>query len=396
MQVATVSPQSIKRPGQQPRHQLKGRQPTDVALAEVRRLIGPPPAPNGGREGGHRRDLLIEHLHALNDAHHGLPEALLVALAAEMNIPVAEVYEVASFYHHFEVLRNGETGPSLTVRVCDGLSCQLAGASPLLADLQHRLPSLLGRSDVRVQAAPCVGRCDQAPAVQVGQWPLGHATTDSVAALSAQAPEDFEQKWALPLSVQRSVATESVSLEGYVAQGGYALAQQIASGQRDAESVIQALEHAGLRGLGGAGFPAGRKWRIVRGQPAPRLMAVNIDEGEPGTFKDRWYLERDPHRFLEGLLVAAQVVGCEAVYIYLRDEYHHARRPADTGAGRSGGQPPLRASADRAAARRGRLHLRRRVRHDRKHRRQTRRAPAAPALHRRGGPVWPPHAGAQL
>ena len=326
MQVATVSPQSIKRPGQQPRHQLKGRQPTDVALAEVRRLIGPPPAPNGGREGGHRRDLLIEHLHALNDAHHGLPEALLVALAAEMNIPVAEVYEVASFYHHFEVLRNGETGPSLTVRVCDGLSCQLAGASPLLADLQHRLPSLLGRSDVRVQAAPCVGRCDQAPAVQVGQWPLGHATTDSVAALSAQAPEDFEQKWALPLSVQRSVATESVSLEGYVAQGGYALAQQIASGQRDAESVIQALEHAGLRGLGGAGFPAGRKWRIVRGQPAPRLMAVNIDEGEPGTFKDRWYLERDPHRFLEGLLVAAQVVGCTAVYIYLRDEYHHARR----------------------------------------------------------------------
>jgi NADH:ubiquinone oxidoreductase subunit F (NADH-binding) len=130
----------------------------------------------------------------------------------------------------------------------------------------------------------------------------------------------------LPHSAQRFVATESVSLEGYVAQGGYALAQQIASGQRDAESVIQALEHAGLRGLGGAGFPAGRKWRIVRGQPAPRLMAVNIDEGEPGTFKDRWYLERDPHRFLEGLLVAAQVVGCRAVYIYLRDEYHHARR----------------------------------------------------------------------
>jgi NADH:ubiquinone oxidoreductase subunit E len=340
MQVATVSPQSIKRPGQQPRHQLKGRQPTDVALAEVRRLIGPPPAPNGGREGGHRRDLLIEHLHALNDAHHGLPEALLVALAAEMNIPVAEVYEVASFYHHFEVLRNGETGPSLTVRVCDGLSCQLAGASPLLADLQHRLPSLLGRSDVRVQAAPCVGRCDQAPAVQVGQWPLGHATTDSVAALSAQAPEDFEQKWALPLSVQRSVATESVSLEGYVAQGGYALAQQIASGQRDAESVIQALEHAGLRGLGGAGFPAGRKWRIVRGQPAPRLMAVNIDEGEPGTFKDRWYIERDPHRFLEGLLVAAQVVGCTAVYIYLRDEYHHARRLLTQALADLGGNPP--------------------------------------------------------
>jgi NADH:ubiquinone oxidoreductase subunit E len=144
MQVATVSLQSIKRPGQQPRHQLKGRQPTDVALAEVRRLIGRPPAPNGGSEGGHRRDLLIEHLHTVNDAHHGLPEALLVALAAEMNIPVAEVYEVASFYHHFEVLRDGEAGPDLTVRVCDGLSCQLAGASPLLADLQQRLPSFAG------------------------------------------------------------------------------------------------------------------------------------------------------------------------------------------------------------------------------------------------------------
>ena len=325
MHVATVSPQSIRRAGQQPRNQpktqLKGRQPTDAACAEVRRLIGSPPA-----DVCHRRDLLIEHLHSINDAHHGLPEALLVALATEMNIPVAEVYEVASFYHHFEVLRDGQAGPGLTVRVCDGLSCQLAGAAPLLADLQARLPALLGRTDVRVQAAPCVGRCDQAPAVQVGQWPLGHATTDSVVAAGLQAPENFEQNWHLPLACVDFVATDGVGFDAYVAQGGYALAQQVASGERDAESLIQALEHAGLRGLGGAGFPAGRKWRIVRGQPAPRLMAVNIDEGEPGTFKDRWYLERDPHRFLEGLLVAAQVVGCSAVYIYLRDEYHHARR----------------------------------------------------------------------
>ncbi|MGB4059317.1 MAG: NADH-ubiquinone oxidoreductase-F iron-sulfur binding region domain-containing protein, partial [Burkholderiaceae bacterium] len=285
-----------------------------------------PPVASGGNEGGHRRDLLIEHLHALNDAHHGLPEALLVALAAEMAIPVAEVFEVASFYHHFEVLRDGEAGPGLTVRVCDGLSCQLAGASPLLAELQQRLPALLGRADVRVEAAPCVGRCDQAPAVQVGQWPLGHATPATVAAVGAQAPENFEQNWHLPIDCIDFVATDSIGLEAYQSTGGYALARQVASGERDAESVIQALEHAGLRGLGGAGFPAGRKWRIVRGQPAPRLMAVNIDEGEPGTFKDRWYLERDPHRFLEGLLVAAQVVGCNAVYIYLRDEYHHALR----------------------------------------------------------------------
>ncbi len=336
-------------PRKPPKSQLKGRQPTDAARAEVRRLIGPPPADVGH----HRRDLLIEHLHAVNDAHHGLPEVLLVALAADMAIPVAEVYEVASFYHHFEVLRDGEAGPGLTVRVCDGLSCQLAGAAPLLADLQQRLPTLLGRTDVRVQAAPCVGRCDQAPAVQVGQWPLGHATTDSVVVAGLQAPENFEQNWHLPLVCVDFVATDCVGFDAYVAQGGYALAQQVASGERDAESVIQALEHAGLRGLGGAGFPAGRKWRIVRGQPGEKLeprraapsgstpsggsspqgepgglavMAVNIDEGEPGTFKDRWYLERDPHRFLEGLLVAAHVVGCSAVYIYLRDEYHHARR----------------------------------------------------------------------
>ena len=316
----TVQPVTLH-PRKKPKHQLKGRQPTDAARAEVRRLIGPPPT-----DTGHRRDLLIEHLHALNDAHHGLPEALLVALAAEMAIPVAEVFEVASFYHHFEVLRDGEVGPGLTVRVCDGLSCQLAGATPLLAELQQRLPALLGRTDVSVQAAPCVGRCDQAPAVQVGQWPLGHASTDAVATLAAQVPENFEPNWHLPLVCIDFVATDSIGLETYLSTGGYALARQVASGQRDAESVIQALEHAGLRGLGGAGFPAGRKWRIVRGQPGEKLMAVNIDEGEPGTFKDRWYLERDPHRFLEGLLVAAQVVGCSAVYIYLRDEYHHARR----------------------------------------------------------------------
>jgi len=257
-----------------------------------------------------------------------------------MRLSQTEVYEVASFYHHFEVLRDGQAGPGLTVRVCDGLSCQLAGATPLLADLQQRLPTLLGRADVRVLAAPCVGRCDQAPAVQVGQWPLGHATTDAVAALSAQAPENFKENWHLPLACADFVATESVDLKAYTSTGGYALAQQVASGERDAESVIQVLEHAGLRGLGGAGFPAGRKWRIVRGQPAPRLMAVNIDEGEPGTFKDRWYLERDPHRFLEGLLVAAQVVGCSAVYIYLRDEYHHARRLLKKALADLGANPP--------------------------------------------------------
>jgi formate dehydrogenase len=163
--------------------------------------------------------------------------------------------------------------------------------------------------------------------VQVGQWPLGGATTESVAALAAQAPERFDDAhWELPPAAQAWVASDPVDFAAYRAQGGYALAAAVASGERDAERVIGALEHAGLRGLGGAGFPAGRKWRIVRDQPGPRLMAVNIDEGEPGTFKDRWTLERDPHRLLEGVLIAASVVGCEAVYLYLRDEYHHARR----------------------------------------------------------------------
>jgi len=285
-----------------PRAQLKGRQAEDRARQDVRELLGAAPA------GGHRRDRLIEHLHTLNDHFHGLFERHLVALAAEMRLPVVEVYEVASFYHHFQVLKDEDTAPAVTVRVCDSLSCQLAGAGTLLSQLQRDLGA-----QVQVLAAPCLGRCEQAPAAQVGQKAVAHATAAEVQALVARAdvrPNDLPQ---------------AIGLQAYRAAGGYALAQQVAAGQRSAESVIEVLTHAGLRGLGGAGFPAGRKWRIVREQPAPRLMAVNIDEGEPGTFKDRTLLESDPHRFLEGMLIAAQVVGCEAIYIYLRDEYHEAR-----------------------------------------------------------------------
>jgi formate dehydrogenase len=329
------SPEALRATARQPRTRPKGRAVDGDALAVVQALIGPAP------QDGHPRDQLIEFLHRLNDHLNGLPEAHLVALAQAMRLSVAEVFEVASFYHHFEILREGASAPGLTVRVCDGLSCQLAGAVPLLADLQARLPALLGRDDVRVIPAPCVGRCEQAPAVQVGQWPLGAATTDGVAALAAQAPERFEDaRWALPAASQVWVASDPIDFAAYRAQGGYALAAAVASGERDAESVISALEHAGLRGLGGAGFPAGRKWRIVKQHGAPKtgqarpgdqpscgpLIAVNIDEGEPGTFKDRWTLERDPHRLLEGVLIAASVVGCETVYLYLRDEYHHARR----------------------------------------------------------------------
>ncbi len=312
---------------------LKGRQADEASVAEVRALIGVAPAD------GHRRDLLIEYLHQLNDGWRCLHDRHLVALAQEMKIPMAEVYEVASFYHHFEVVRGDDPAPGLTVRVCDGLACELAGAQELLA----RLPGLLGRADLRVLAAPCLGRCEQAPAAVVHQCPVPFATPEKLLAAvgsaenppSAQHPRaqsamhfvasDFAGKSVSPLPEQVQVAPDYCDYASYRAHGGYALAAALVNGEQDAEAVLKAMEDSGLRGLGGAGFPAGRKWRIVRDQPAPRLMAVNIDEGEPGTFKDRTYLERDPHRFVEGLLVAAQVVGTETCYIYLRDEYHGCR-----------------------------------------------------------------------
>ncbi|OYU11817.1 MAG: NADH-quinone oxidoreductase subunit F [Comamonadaceae bacterium PBBC1] len=289
----------------QPRSQLKGRQATHEARAEVRALIGEPPTD------GHRRDLLIEHLHALNDHFHGLFERHIVALAAEMRLSVVEVFEVASFYHHFNILKENETAPRIIVRVCDSLSCSLSGSDSLLRELQNDLQNK--GSGVTVVPVPCLGRCEQAPAAQVGQQAVAQASAEAVAQRVAQNQTTPN---ALP---------DAIRMAAYRKAGGYQLASQVAAGLKDHESVIQCLESSGLRGLGGAGFPAGRKWRIVRSQPGPRLMAVNIDEGEPGTFKDRTCLEADPHRFLEGVLIAASVVGCEAVYIYLRDEYHEAR-----------------------------------------------------------------------
>lgn len=314
---------------------LKGRQPDEVSIAEVRALIGERPAE------GHRRDLLIENLHKINDAWRGLQERHMVALAKEMNIPMAEVYEVATFYHHFDVVRAGDQAATLTVRVCDSLACELGGAQDLLA----RLPSILG-SEVRVIAAPCIGRCEQAPAVAVHQTAVPLATVEKVAQAveverkrsaadmparpghSSPMPFDvasFAEKSVSPPVAQVEATPPATGYATYRANGGYALAAAVASGTKAHESIIKAMEDSGLRGLGGAGFPAGRKWRIVRDQPAPRLMAVNIDEGEPGTFKDRTYLERDPHRFLEGLVIAAQVVGTDVCYVYLRDEYHDCR-----------------------------------------------------------------------
>ena len=284
--------------------QLKGRQADEASLKEVRALLL-----LDSEVLKQRRDLLIEQLHKINDTFRGLHERHLVALAKLMNIPMSEVYEVATFYHHFEVIREGEQAPQFTLRVCDGLSCEMAGAATLL----NKLKASLGTSKVKVVAAPCVGRCEQAPVAVVHQHEIGHASVEKVlAAVQAEATQP--------------VALDYIDLNAYVAEGGYALLQALNSGQQDAEAVMKAMEDSGLRGLGGAGFPAGRKWRIVSEQAAPRLMAVNIDEGEPGTFKDRTYLERDPHRFLEGMLVAAHVVGIDAIYIYLRDEYHACRQ----------------------------------------------------------------------
>ncbi|MCX7247497.1 MAG: NAD(P)H-dependent oxidoreductase subunit E [Burkholderiales bacterium] len=290
----------------QGRSQLKGRQPELLARQEVRELIGSAP----------RRDLLIEHLHQLNDHYGALFERHLVALASEMRLALAQVYEVASFYHHFEILRDDQIAPALTVRVCSGLSCAMAGSAALRAGIQAAAqPSL------RVLAAPCLGRCEQAPAVLIGQRALAHAGLPGVLDAVSSALEPRTE-----IDVEVRTPGDLIGYEAYRQQGGYALAAALVNGEQSAQDVIDRMEASGLRGLGGAGFPAGRKWRIVRGQSAPRLLAVNIDEGEPGTFKDRTYLERDPHRFLEGMLIAAQVAGTEACYIYLRDEYHDARR----------------------------------------------------------------------
>jgi formate dehydrogenase beta subunit len=278
----------------------KGRRVDPKAHEDVLALLGSEPR---------RRDLLIEHLHKIQDRYGYLSAEHLVALAAEMKLAMAEVYEVATFYHHFDVVKDGDAPPpSITVRVCDSIACDLVGSQELLA----KLPAVLG-SGVRVLHAPCVGRCETAPVAVVGQNPIPRATAERV----MEAVEAGQ--------VKHPVASDHTGYAAYRAGGGYALAASCAAGARKPTDVIAMMEDSGLRGLGGAGFPAGRKWRIVAAEPAPRMLAINIDEGEPGTFKDRYYLERDPHRFLEGALIACWAVGIDAIYIYLRDEYHGCR-----------------------------------------------------------------------
>jgi len=292
----------------------KGRSVDPRALEEVRALLGEEPR---------RRDLLIEHLHKLQDRYGHLSAPRLAALAEEMKLSQAEVYEVATFYHHFDVVKEGEQAPpALTVRVCDSIACEMAGAQ----DLLKKLPSMLGK-EVRVVPAPCVGRCEAAPCVVVGQNPLGRAEAAAVRA----AVEEKAVKCAEPAHIDYST---------YRRGGGYQLLAECLAGKRSREDLTKRMEDSGLRGLGGAGFPAGRKWRLVAAEPAPRLMAVNIDEGEPGTFKDRWYLERDPHRFLEGMLIAAWCAGVGEVYVYLRDEYAGCRAVLELELARLKKNPP--------------------------------------------------------
>jgi len=292
--VITKPPEGRRRPRQTP----KGRQVDPRALDEVQALLIDRPR---------RRDLLIEHLHLIQDRYGHLAAPHLAALAHEMKLPLAEVYEVATFYSHFDVVKDGPPPPAVTVRVCDSLSCAMAGSEALLA----RLPAILGK-EVRVVRAPCMGACDRAPAVAVGHLQTLQATPDKVAAAVRAKPHAHAWK-------------PQFDFAAYRRNGGYALLADCLAGRRTPDELIKIATDAAVRGLGGAGFPTGRKWSLVRAEPAPRMFAVNADEGEPGTFKDRYYLERDPHRFIEGMLIAAWVVDAGETYLYVRDEYPEIR-----------------------------------------------------------------------
>ncbi len=274
---------------------LKGRQVEQAALVEVQTLVGQEPL---------RRDLLIEYLHLIQDAHGHLSSRHLAALASLMKLSQTEIYEVATFYAHFDVVKEGESPPpQTTIRVCDSIACQLAGAEQLVSSLEA-MPA----SNIRVLRAPCMGRCDSAPVAEVGHNHIGDADADTLMDAANQG--------------HTHPATPTyIALDQYLEAGGYQLLKRCVSGELSPENVIQALDDSSLRGLGGAGFPTGRKWGIMRSFEGPRMMAVNADEGEPGTFKDRHYLETDPHRFIEGMLIAAWAAGTEKSYVYIRDEY---------------------------------------------------------------------------
>lgn len=296
--------------------QGKGRMVDVNALMQVRDLMGDQPR---------QKDRLIEYLHLLQDHYGHLAAHHLVALAHELKLAPTEVYEVATFYHHFDVVRENETPPqALTVRVCDSVSCELAGAQDLITGLKNALGD-----SVRIQPVPCIGRCAEAPAAVVGFHTVDKAELDDVltAVKSGQTT---------PVN-----NSSHIDYDAYRKDGGYAIARECVEGTRSRDDIIQLMKDSGLRGLGGAGFPAGTKWDIVSGQEAPRFMAINIDEGEPGTFKDRYYIERDPHRFFEGVLIAASVVGIDKIWIYTRDEYALGREILESEFKRLQADPPF-------------------------------------------------------
>lgn len=290
----TVSRQSNKKRNKM-KGEKRGRRVDPQALKEVHDLISSLPV---------RRDLLIEYLHLIQDKFGHISAAHITALASTMKLATTEVYEVATFYHHFDVIKDSaQAPPKLTVRVCDSISCEMNNAETLVKELTK-----YHNGKVRIQRVPCVGRCDTAPIAVVGQKPIDHATLEIVN--QAVEVNDIE-----------SPVTDYITYSNYVNSGGYELVKRMFDTTNGAEKIIEIMKDSGLRGLGGAGFPAGQKWDIVSKQDGPRILAINIDEGEPGTFKDRYFLEKDPHRFIEGALIAAQVVGIESIYIYLRDEY---------------------------------------------------------------------------
>jgi len=297
----TDKAQPVKSPVGRRRGKPKGRAVDPVALEQVQALLGDEP-----RES----HLLIEYLHRVQDQYGHISAAHVVALAREMRLASTEVYEVATFYHHFDVVKEGEEAPApVTVRVCDSVTCEMYGADELVGALEAGLGA-----GVRVQRVPCVGRCYDAPVAVVGRNQVGRADLEAV-----RARVDTR-------ALAASLPDATTDYAAYRGDGGYRVLADCVEGRRDVEEVVTTLENAKLRGLGGAGFPAGRKWRALRNEPEPRYVAINIDEGEPGTFKDRYFLERDPHRFLEGTLIGAWAVNAPDVWLYLRDEYHAAEQ----------------------------------------------------------------------
>jgi len=289
-----VSRQNLKKRNKM-KGEKRGRRVDQEALQQVTNLISALPV---------RRDLLIEYLHLIQDKYGHISAAHITALAETMGLATTEVFEVATFYHHFDVIKEGEQAPpQLTVRVCDSITCEMFNAETLVNELTK-----FHDEEVRIQRVPCVGRCDTAPVAVVGKKPIDHATLETV-------------NQAVEVNDTESPTSDYITYNKYINSGGYALVKRMFDTTNGPEKVIEIMKDSGLRGLGGAGFPAGQKWDIVSKQEGPRVLAINIDEGEPGTFKDRYFLEKDPHRFIEGALIAAQVVGIDSIYIYLRDEY---------------------------------------------------------------------------